>query len=191
MATVASTASYWAAEPEHPRGSIRRSRVLFTPLRRDEHPWYKPWQSQALSVGERVDGGFTFRSRKNEVIKYENDNRHDGEYKFQWLHANARNLVIKEGTRFVATVKLDGQQGMLKLQLVSSARESATGKTVHADTMMQFGDEPVTKTLRAVIDSASLNVEGRVPNLQLRLIWKTLRPQAQLSGSASLIETSQ
>ena len=99
MSTVASTAVCSAAERVTPRVPSRHSRVQFTPLRRDEHSWYKTWQSQPMVLNQRIVGGFTFHSKRNERIHNEEDDRYDGEMKFQWLHADARHLGNRpEGT---------------------------------------------------------------------------------------------
>ena len=92
MTTVAATAACSAAERALPRVPSRDSRIQFAPLRREEHSWYKSWQSQPMVLDQRIVGGFTFHSRMNESIHNEEDDRYDGEVKFQWLHANAKNL---------------------------------------------------------------------------------------------------
>jgi hypothetical protein len=140
-----------------------------------------------MVLGGREDGGFRFRSQMNQVIRNDEDPRYDGELKFQWLHANSRNLDREDGSCWMATVIATGQRGMLKLELSSSARGSASGKTVHAESLLKFGDQGDTRTLRAVIDVNTLADDGKAPKLQLQAIWKPLDSQSQLGGSASLV----
>ena len=125
----------------------------------------------------------------NESIHNEEDDRYDGEVKFQWLHANARNLSNRPEGRYLATVSSEGREGLLKLELVSNSRNSATGKIVHAESFWKFGKTSNTKTLRAVIAPETLPDDGEASMVQLRLIWKPERMDSELSGSASLRET--
>ena len=126
----------------------------------------------------------------NQVIKNDEDNLYGGEVMFQWLHANARNMESEENKCYVATVTSEGRAGMLQLQLVSTARESATGKIVHAESLLEFGDEPVTRTLCAVIAPETFVSERKAPNLQLRLIWRPIHIGSKISGRVSLSQTS-
>ena len=189
MNTVESTAAYLAVGQNRSLVPSRNGGVQLTPLRREEHSWYKAWQSQPLALDERMVGGFTFHNRTNQSIRNEDDNRYDGEMKFQWLHANARNLGHKQEGRYLATVSLKGREGLLKLELVSNSRYSETGKTVHAESFWKFGEELSTRTLRAVITTKRLSDDGVSPTVQLRLIWKPEHGDSELSGSASMLET--
>ncbi len=142
-----------------------------------------------MALDQRIVGGFTFHSRRNESIHNEEDDRYDGEVKFQWLHANAKNLSNRPERCYLATVSSEGRDGLLKLELVSNSRNSATGKIVHAESFWKFGKTSNTRTLRAVIAPETLPDDGEASMVQLRLIWKPERMDSELSGSASLRET--
>jgi hypothetical protein len=70
-----------------------------SPLMRASHPWYKPTQFLPMEIQpDRVRGGFRFESAENVLIGQDEDPRHVGKPKAQWLHATARDLLPAQRT---------------------------------------------------------------------------------------------
>lgn len=169
-----------------------RQRAQLIPLRREEHSWYKPWQSRRMELVGREDGGFRFESCENEVISHDEDDRHNGEQRFQWLHATARDLSPED--RYMLQADFEGAGGMLELRVRGKWRDGERHRVTLAESYLGFGSEPRKQMRRFVIDMERFdfheNDAGRSEtlNVQWILLWRPDTPKATLAGTARLIE---
>jgi hypothetical protein len=186
MKTVQSTAASLNQEDDRPIPTFATRGTELLALQRSEHPWYKAWQSVPLLVDSRVRGGLTFRSRDNGTIQSVDDPRYDGEFKFQWLHAKTRDIESGLSGVLAVTVEVQGREGMLQVELVNRARDSEVTKATLAESVLDFGDRESSKRLRVEMDPKDWGDTPTRPNLQLRLLWKPLKDDATLTGTAVL-----
>jgi hypothetical protein len=78
---------------------LTQSTCRLIPLRKDEHPWYKPEQHVRMDIGGKASGtGFRFQTQTNVRIDPEEDPRHGGLAKAQWLHASTRDFPWTKDT---------------------------------------------------------------------------------------------
>jgi hypothetical protein len=139
-----------------------------------------------MVADSRIPGGFRFHSRENEKIQNDDDPRYDGQFKFQWLHATARSIAPSSDRVLVAIVEVQGRGGMLQLELESSTRDSSRNKRSIGQTVLEFGESIEAKRFRVVFDPSWAGTDFAKSNLQLRLLWKPVRHEATLRGTAAL-----
>jgi hypothetical protein len=172
---------------------VRRPAPL-KPLRREEHPWYKPTQHVPIQVLDaRGNDAFPFRTAPNAIIEEQEDPRHHGKPKAQWLHGLARNLPVDERTLYVAKLDFEGRKGMLLVRLHGVTRCEARRQLVFAHRVLAFADEEETASREVVIDPMRYlaGAEQDVPspsalNVQLYLTWRPDDATSHLRGTARL-----
>jgi len=170
----------------------RRRGLQLVPLRRDEHPWYKTWQSRRMEIASRVPGGFQCSSQQNGVIQESSDDRHNGKQRFQWLHASARELPA--GKRYLVCGQFEGGGGLAELTLQATLRDTRRRRVMLARSMIDFTKSSGSRRHELVVDLAEVDAAGDQPlvnqvfNLQWVLLWRADAADAELSGSATLVE---
>jgi len=166
----------------------RRTVRLLVPLKRKEHPSYKPEQTVAMDSTRGVAEGFGFKTVTNVVIHSDDDPRRNGRLKAQWLHAIGHNLPT-DGRPLVLEVTMKGAAGLLELRATGNGR-------VLAECLVPFATEPAAATRRFVIAPSSFggtttekktaSAKGVLPNLQLYFLWRPDQSSACLEGTATL-----
>jgi hypothetical protein len=200
MATAMAAQDNPELEIDNTSDRKRTSAYRLLPLRRREHPWYKPTQHQAMVVtsADRASS-FTFQGATNQVIKDAEDPRHAGKPKAQWLHALVRDLPASAGRRFVFQVELEGQAGLLRIECQGVSRTR-----VHPDRIEFVRSERVMaagqakQVLTAVVepsrclDRDEARAEGvevdASMNLQLHFLWRPDTLSSSLSGTVNFYE---
>jgi hypothetical protein len=183
-------------------GPIGRAWARFAPLRRQEHPWYKPTQCVPMQAAPQPENrGFRFNTAANVVIRPEEDPRHHGKCKAQWLHAQARDLPVEEGLLYGVRLDLQGHEGMLQVRLNGVLRNGRTSirehreKLVFAHTYHAFANQGhaskwiVVDPLRYVEtpEREEASQAGGPPmTLQLYLLWRPDEPASSLRGEVRL-----
>ncbi len=186
MLSVECTARQFGGGREGTTPACLADPPMLVALRRQEHPWYKPWQSQTIVVQSHVPAGFSFHSRANETIHNNDDPRYNGQYKFQWLHATGRDIAPRPDCLLVAIVEVQGRGGMLQLELESMARDLNLRKRMIGQTVLEFGASIEAKRFRVAFDPSWPGSDVAKSSLQLRLLWKPVQPEAMLRGTAVL-----
>jgi hypothetical protein len=150
--------------------------VPLKPLRRGEHSWYKP--EQFLPMKPKEDGrGFRFESARNVTIRPEEDPRHHGKLKAQWLHAQAKGV---QG-RTLLTLKLEGHKGIADVRIQGATRSGDRRKIVFAELVLAFGDDPEEALRRVAIEPKEETV------LQIYIRWRPDDTASRLQGTAALL----
>jgi hypothetical protein len=175
--------------------SARGACGLLVPLALKEHPSHKPEQTVAMDCTRGVTEGFGFKSVANVVIQDEEDPRHKGSQKAQWLHAIGRNLP-DDGRPLVLEVAMKGARGMLELRAEGRVKSEKREKLVFAECLIPFPADPQSATRRVVIDSSLFGVapserkgaagKDAANSLKFDLLWRPDQPTAHVEGTATL-----
>lgn len=166
------------------------------PLRKEEHPWYKPAQHIRMKITSSQRGEFSIENAPVRPINDGLDPRRNGWPQAQWLHGLARDLHINPGVLYATDLEFEGRQGVLQVRLQGTMRSADRERIVfaHTTTMLDDGGKKVAK--RIVFDPLRYYAQlaedilgtatPRTLNLQVHLLWRPDRPSAELAGTVKL-----
>jgi len=166
------------------------------PLRKEEHPWYKPAQHVRMEITSSQRGEFSIENAPVKLINDHLDPRRNGQPKAQWLHGLARDLAVSPGLLYAMDLHLEGRQGTFQVRVQGTMRSEARDRVYVAHTTHAFAEERGKTTMRIVFDplryleqsSASNRDAGssQTLNLQLHLLWRPHGLSSLLGGNVRL-----
>jgi hypothetical protein len=170
-------------------------RVL--PLRKQEHAWYKPTQHLPMKLTTADRHSFSFQTSPNVVIRDDEDPRHVGRPKAQWLHALVRDVAVAQDHRYVLQCRLRGTAGLVRVRVSGAARTASPERLELLQTLRAFPADEAEVTLRLVVDPSRYVAQKGGPtdttadtvgtiSLQLYFLWRPDNPYSELVGEVSL-----
>jgi len=166
------------------------------PLRKEEHPWYKPAQHVRMDITSSQRGEFSIENAPVKLINDDLDLRRNGRPQAQWLHGLARDLPIGPGLLYAMDLEFEGRQGTFHVRVQGAMRSTARDRVFFANTTHTFAEEGGIETMRIVFDplcyreqsSASHAGAGssQALNLQLHLLWRPDDLSSLLGGNVRL-----
>ncbi|MHC4404136.1 MAG: DUF4838 domain-containing protein [Planctomycetota bacterium] len=174
-------------------GTHDRSPFRLLPLRREEHPRFKPEQHVPVDTIALPGGrGFTFQTRPNVRIREGEDPRRPGEPKAQWFLATGRDLPVQEGVLYELTVDLHGRGGTLQLRGQGTEQSLDRRQYVFVHGTLAFGEDEENALRRVVMDPTAYLDRPDEPqpatttNVQLQLLWRPDDVASELHGQVKL-----
>ncbi len=166
------------------------------PLRKEEHPWYKPAQHVRMDITSSQRGEFSIENAPVRPINDDLDPRRNGWPQAQWLHGLTRDLPVSPGALYAVDLDLEGRQGTLQVRVQGTMRSADRERIVfaHTTTAFDYGEKEVTKRIvfdplrchgQSADDGLSANT-SRTLNLQIHLLWRPDRLSAKLAGTVKL-----
>ena len=166
------------------------------PLRKTEHPWYKPAQHVQMDITSSERGGFSFKTASGALINDDRDPRRNGQPQAQWLHGLGRDLPVQRGVVYVMNINVRGHEGTIQMRLNGTMRSADRERIAFLHSTHAFGDGDVDVAMRVVFDPVRYvknPAEGDPAtdpapplNLQLHLLWRADDLSSQLDGQVSL-----
>ncbi len=166
------------------------------PLRKAEHPWYKPAQHVRMELTSWRRGEFSIENAPVKLIGDDRDPRRNGQPQAQWLHGLARDLPVGPGLLYTADLGLEGRHGTFRVRIQGTMRSTDRDRIVFAHTTTTFGAERGNAPMRIVFDPLRHQEQSeeddrsadapRTLNLQIYLLWRPDDLTAEISGTVRL-----
>jgi hypothetical protein len=166
------------------------------PLRKAQHPWYKPAQHVRMDITSWQRGEFSVSGAPVKLIDDDLDPRRNGQPRAQWLHGLARDLPVSPGVLYAMDLDLEGRQGVIQARVQGTMRSADRDRIVFAHTTTTFEDEHSNTAMRIVFDPLRCQEQSaeddssadssRKLNLQIHLLWRPDHLSAELSGTVQL-----
>lgn len=166
------------------------------PLRKEEHPRYKPAQHVRMDITLWQRGEFSIENAPVRFIDDDLDPRRNDQPQAQWLHGLARDLPVSPGLLYAADLDLEGQRGTILVRIQGTMRSTERDRIDFVRTTTTFDNENDNASMRIILDPLRSEEpsEGDGPNadsqqtlnLQIHLLWRPDDLTAELHGTVRL-----
>jgi hypothetical protein len=160
------------------------SSVSLSPFRKSNENRFKPAHFQLMDTTGGRGGALGFSTVSNVSITEDEDPRHAGRPKAQWMIAKGPELTTED--RQQMTLSLEGASGTVLVLVEGKMRSDDRTKLVLARMVIAFEEKASEKRTIVLEVPEALRENADSVKLEFTAIWKPEEADSELSGSLSV-----